>query len=239
LIAPADLDRGNDPANALFQCLLLDRDSGCVSRLGKARLAELDDDLDESFGGRCVSPLRGERRQRDNKTDPEDEQPLQGLNGTRAMREVARCPGYNARPRGCGGIGRRARFRSVWGKPRGGSSPLIRIAISGGFVAYSWPRPPGDSPRARDLILLSALEAFGQAGELWKTLGHVPAPATADAEPVDGRNERSKSVPFHLERVAGPKGEVGRTSQHRIGQPQVHPLPRLLRRSRLAAVGRG
>src|ERR687886_1568281 len=29
-------------------------------------------------------------------------------------------------PRGCGGIGRRARFRSVWGEPRGGSSPLIR-----------------------------------------------------------------------------------------------------------------
>jgi hypothetical protein len=27
---------------------------------------------------------------------------------------------------GCGGIGRRARFRSVWGRPRGGSSPLIR-----------------------------------------------------------------------------------------------------------------
>ncbi len=31
---------------------------------------------------------------------------------------------------GCGGIGRRARFRSVWGKPRGGSSPLIRIRQS-------------------------------------------------------------------------------------------------------------
>ena len=29
--------------------------------------------------------------------------------------------------RGCGGIGRRARFRSVSGKPGGGSSPLIRI----------------------------------------------------------------------------------------------------------------
>ena len=39
------------------------------------------------------------------------------------------------RKRGCGGIGRRARFRSVWGKPRGGSSPLIRIASSGGFCA--------------------------------------------------------------------------------------------------------
>src|SRR3954467_5663423 len=33
--------------------------------------------------------------------------------------------------RGCGGIGRRARFRSVWGRPRGGSSPLIRIAVLG------------------------------------------------------------------------------------------------------------
>jgi hypothetical protein len=30
-------------------------------------------------------------------------------------------------PRGCGGIGRRARFRSVSGRPGGGSSPLIRM----------------------------------------------------------------------------------------------------------------
>ena len=28
--------------------------------------------------------------------------------------------------RGCGGIGRRVRFRSVWGSPHGGSSPLTR-----------------------------------------------------------------------------------------------------------------
>ena len=35
--------------------------------------------------------------------------------------------GYTCTPRGCGGIGRRARFRSVWAKARGGSSPLIRI----------------------------------------------------------------------------------------------------------------
>src|SRR5256885_9963888 len=39
--------------------------------------------------------------------------------------------GYNPPPRGCGGIGRRARFRSVWGQPRGGSSPLIRMARLG------------------------------------------------------------------------------------------------------------
>ncbi len=31
--------------------------------------------------------------------------------------------------RGHGGIGRRARFRSVWAYPRGGSSPLDRILI--------------------------------------------------------------------------------------------------------------
>src|SRR5512133_2267567 len=42
--------------------------------------------------------------------------------------KLALGPGYNGpSTRGCGGIGRRARFRSVWGKPRGGSSPLIRI----------------------------------------------------------------------------------------------------------------
>jgi hypothetical protein len=39
--------------------------------------------------------------------------------------------GYDGHPRGCGGIGRRARFRSVWAKARGGSSPLIRIDESG------------------------------------------------------------------------------------------------------------
>jgi hypothetical protein len=33
--------------------------------------------------------------------------------------------------RGCGGIGRRARFRSVSGQPGGGSSPLIRTIIVG------------------------------------------------------------------------------------------------------------
>src|SRR5512132_2757607 len=46
--------------------------------------------------------------------------------------KLALFPGYNGpSTRGCGGIGRRARFRSVWGRPRGGSSPLIRIAVSG------------------------------------------------------------------------------------------------------------
>src|SRR5688500_14773022 len=38
--------------------------------------------------------------------------------------------GYTGRPRGCGGIGRRARFRSVCPSGRGGSSPLIRIVVS-------------------------------------------------------------------------------------------------------------
>src|SRR5688500_5735100 len=37
--------------------------------------------------------------------------------------------GYTVRPRGCGGIGRRARFRSVCPSGRGGSSPLIRIFL--------------------------------------------------------------------------------------------------------------
>ena len=50
-----------------------------------------------------------------------------------------RARGYTVRPRGCGGIGRRARFRSVWASARGGSSPLIRIARRarrGGYSGY-------------------------------------------------------------------------------------------------------
>lgn len=43
------------------------------------------------------------------------------------------CDGWRRMPptrcsRGCGGIGRRAGFRCLWGQPRGGSSPLIRSA---------------------------------------------------------------------------------------------------------------
>jgi hypothetical protein len=45
-------------------------------------------------------------------------------------RPFARVCDIFASPRGCGGIGRRARFRSVSGKPGGGSSPLIRISAS-------------------------------------------------------------------------------------------------------------
>ena len=50
--------------------------------------------------------------------------------------------GYTDDPRGCGGIGRRARFRSVWAKARGGSSPLIRIR-------RVRPTPRSRSPRMR------------------------------------------------------------------------------------------
>ena len=40
------------------------------------------------------------------------------------------CAIFACSARGCGGIGRRARFRSVSGQPGGGSSPLIRIEES-------------------------------------------------------------------------------------------------------------
>ena len=45
-------------------------------------------------------------------------------------------------PGGCGGIGRRARFRAVWGQPRGGSSPLIRIATALWVRGGHTQRPP-------------------------------------------------------------------------------------------------
>src|SRR5579884_3631336 len=57
-------------------------------------------------------------------------------------------PRYTDAPRGCGGIGRRARFRSVWAQARGGSSPLIRI----GLVAHPQ-RPAPLAPAARGTII--------------------------------------------------------------------------------------
>ena len=68
--------------------------------------------------------------------------------------------GYNGAPRGCGGIGRRARFRSVWGRPRGGSSPLIRIARSGGFYARSVPKRVVGRVLEFALSLLSEIEVL-------------------------------------------------------------------------------
>ncbi len=70
------------------------------------------------------------RRKGEPEQSADDETPSQVENGTARL----------TRSRGCGGIGRRARFRSVWGKPRGGSSPLIRIAKTCGTVARSWPK---------------------------------------------------------------------------------------------------
>src|SRR5581483_1127752 len=53
--------------------------------------------------------------------------------GTR--RRSGRTGGYTVPARGCGGIGRRARFRSVCPLGRGGSSPLIRTLTGRKLIA--------------------------------------------------------------------------------------------------------
>ena len=72
-------------------------------------------------------------------------------------------PGYTGRPRGCGGIGRRARFRSVWASARGGSSPLIRIKSSASR-ASSRTRAVGTRPSDhRSRLRLSSASGSGSA----------------------------------------------------------------------------
>src|SRR3954451_23899683 len=84
-----------------------------------------------------------------------------------------------AAPRGCGGIGRRARFRSVWGKPRGGSSPLIRTSPLGWRKASAVPRP-----------------ANGAAAPIGapQTGGCVISPSLALRTPEDRRRGRSPAT---------------------------------------------
>ena len=89
--------------------------------------------------------------------------------------DFARGRGYTDRPRGCGGIGRRARFRSVCPSGRGGSSPLIRIAAV---------------PEAR----LLALERPPREVQLQRRV-RVPRPAAGhDSDPA---------LPFHRARSQG------------------------------------
>ncbi len=55
------------------------------------------------------------------------------------------------KPRGCGGIGRRVRFRSVWGQPHEGSSPFTRTTLkhevrSQNLASFFLPDTPFDTP---------------------------------------------------------------------------------------------
>src|SRR6185369_9152932 len=69
---------------------------------------------------------RARERQRQSGGREHEKTPTHGEKAAKSRR-------YTVPASGCGGIGRRARFRSVWGKPRGGSSPLIRIAVCPSF----------------------------------------------------------------------------------------------------------
>src|SRR5512132_3298623 len=81
---------------------------------------------------------------------------------------------YTGRPRGCGGIGRRARFRSVWGKPRGGSSPLIRIGISCGLSAHSVRKASPLLP----VLPQPDLRLLGAVGRVAQRFGRTVMPTT-------------------------------------------------------------
>jgi hypothetical protein len=96
-VAPADPCAGNELENALLDRLLLHGDprqppearrsvqleaAVAAERLGEAGLAELHDDLGERPGFESGTARGRQRGQRDEKTDPEEEQALQIVNGT-------------------------------------------------------------------------------------------------------------------------------------------------------------
>jgi hypothetical protein len=123
-----------------------------------------------------------------------------GQRRARRRGNLASKPGrYTGPSRGCGGIGRRARFRSVWGKPRGGSSPLIRIATSSRFAACSPPdatidgtfspphRPAEDHQPEEPHIRPPALRFVGRLllgrATMYGLLGGHTRPETRELEP--------------------------------------------------------
>ena len=119
---------GGSSSRAASAAVLLDRG-------GERRLRQRDDDFDEpgsrgaATGRAGVPRLRGAARA-SRELRAETRARRRRLDTVHASAGL-RAPATLSRPRGCGGIGRRARFRSVWAKARGGSSPLIRISAVG------------------------------------------------------------------------------------------------------------
>jgi hypothetical protein len=121
-----------------------------------------------------------------------------------------------AAPRGCGGIGRRARFRSVWGQPRGGSSPLIRIAerrckspLCPGFRAplKPAPRPAGAYRGPNFLPRRAANSGLKQHGNRSAAIGGAGGRALGGAARAGARRGRSHAT--------GPWRPCGVSIRHR------------------------
>src|SRR5262249_60430973 len=99
--------------------------------------------------------------------------------------------GWVGRPRGCGVMGSRGRFRSGWGNPRGGSSPLTRIALARATARYKrWMAE--ESTRAdavEQALILPAETGIDEA--------HAPAPSRLrELREMSARFEKSAAGRF-------------------------------------------
>src|SRR4029079_15625978 len=157
------------PANACLGHRLAN--AGLERGLLRHRRVEQRDQLDEAASRRCRPPGgRAHERQRQSGGREHEKTPTHGEKAAKSRR-------YTVPASGCGGSGRRARFRSVWGKPRGGSSPLIRIPLIAGKRKGVLRRPSVLSPQTsfQDLHLVS------------ETLVQVLVPAAVLVDQVEQR----------------------------------------------------
>ena len=135
-----------------------------------------------------------------------------GARGARRDLAEALCPAsgprYTTPPRGCGGTGRRARFRSVWAKARGGSSPLIRIASSRSTAPVQLivfeARSNHPSRRTRGALAGGRSQRTATAGdpsriEVVVTRIRTPPLAQAPVRPLGGANHQLGGATRYLE----------------------------------------
>ena len=152
----------------------------CTASGGRGRVTTTSTSFPEARDGAAAPPPARSARVAAGASARGRRERRKRRHGTRAVAVGARGRGYTVAPRGCGGIGRRARFRSVWEQSRGGSSPLIRIGSAGSDV-----RTGGQDP---------GFVSTPQTTGIPAPMGHTPRSGRACTRSVDRSPARKPAV---------------------------------------------
>jgi hypothetical protein len=139
-----------------------------------------------------------------------------------------------ASARGCGGIGRRARFRSVSGQPGGGSSPLIRIGEPPPTAVRRLAAVGAEQKSSRGSSVTDVAEEAGESSdEAARVVALDVVASRLDPAPARRRaRARSADAAAAGRRSGSPGASPARTGRSHRAERRPPPGARLVRRTR-------